>query len=313
MVFGISMSLSAQQTIGFENVLLDSNTYDDGSNGSGGFYENGVVFTNTYFTDWGGYNNGFSVSNMQDDSTAGYMNANSAITASGYNSNNYGVYYPEGTIQFAGQGVILNSFKITNTTYAALSMRDGDSFAKKFGDSLNASGVNDGTNGEDFFRVWTYAHAENGDIIDSVLFYLADYRFSDSSQDYIVNTWETVDLSSITETVYALSFKFESSDMGDWGILTPTYFAIDNLSIYKNLGLNENTLSNVKVYPNPFQNELIINGESGDVSITDLTGKEMTSTQYNQYVQINTTDFPSGIYFVTIQNEKGVFTQKISK
>ena len=309
-----SLTLSAQQTIGFENVLLDSSSYDEGASGAGAFYENGVVFTNDYvISQFGNYFEGFAISNMQDSTTAGYTNPYSAITASGDNSQNYGIYNPSGKIEFAGQGVILNSFRITNTTFAALSMRDGDAFGKQFGSFTNANGDIDGTNGEDFFRLWIYAHAENGEIIDSVLFYLADYRFSDNTQDYIVRKWETVDLSSIQGTVYSLSFKFESSDVASWGINTPAYFAIDNLSIYKNLGLNENKLLEISVFPNPFQNVINVKGESGKVSVLDITGKEIYSTDYNSFIQISTAEFPTGMYFLTIENERGSFSQKIIK
>ena len=95
-------------------------------------------------------------------------------------------------------------------------MRDGDpagqfAFAKKFGSVNNAQGTPDGTYGNDFFRVWIIAHRENGSKIDSTVSYLSDFRFSDDSKDYILNTWKNVDLTFLKETVYELSFKFESS------------------------------------------------------------------------------------------------------
>lgn len=310
---GVAMSLSAQDTITFENVLLEAESFNNGSTGSGGFIENGVVFSNTYTTDWGGVWNGFSVSNITDNTTAGWGNQYSAFTGSGDNSTNYGIYNPTGTISFAGQGVVVKSVKLTNTTYAATSMRDGDSFAKQFGSPNDANGNPDGTNGEDYFRLWIYAHSENGAIIDSTVFYLADYRFSDDNQDYIVDTWETVDLSFITETVYSLSFNFESTDVGQWGINTPLYFAIDNLVIDKNLGITENAINNVAIYPNPFQNELFVQGGEGQIVLTDLAGKIILDEMYNDSFEFSTVHIPSGVYYVTIRNSKGEFTQKVIK
>jgi hypothetical protein len=35
-------------------------------------------------------------------------------------------------------------------------MRDGDMFSKQFGTNVNASGVEDGTNGKDFFKIWAH-------------------------------------------------------------------------------------------------------------------------------------------------------------
>ena len=45
-----------------------------------------------------------------------------------------------------------------------------------------------------------------------------------------MDQWTDVDL-SILGDVYGLSFDYESSDIGSFGINTPTYFAIDNIDI----------------------------------------------------------------------------------
>ena len=314
-----ALTLNAQQTIGFEKVILSPETFNNGATGSGGFVENGVVFSNEYhLSNWGNYATGFSVSNKTDITTSGSVNQYSAFSGSGHNSPNYGVFTPDGTISFAGQGVDLDSFKITNTTYAAISMRDGDpqgafAFAKKFGSINNAQGTPDGTNGNDYFRVWIVAHREDGSKIDSTVFYLADFRFSDDSKDYIVNSWKNVDLTFLKETVYALSFKFESSDTGIYGINTPTYFAIDDLIISKSTGLNETTLSNVSVYPNPIQNELTISGENGLIEIYDISGKLLISKEHFNYSILNVADLKSGSYILKLTNESGSMIQKLVK
>ena len=62
----------------------------------------------------------------------------------------------------------------------------------------------------------------------TVEFYLADFRFSDNSQDYIVDTWTSVDISSLG-AVNQLTFKFESSDNGTFGMNTPAYVCIDDI------------------------------------------------------------------------------------
>ena len=61
-------------------------------------------------------------------------------------------------------------------------------------------------------------------------FYLADYRYADSSQDYIISAWEYIDLSSLG-SVDELSFSLSSSDNGSFGMNTPNYFAIDNIGV----------------------------------------------------------------------------------
>ena len=313
-----ALTLNAQQTIGFEKVILSPETFNNGATGSGGFVENGVVFSNEYhISNYGNYATGFSVSNKTDITTAGSGNQYSAFTGSGHNSTNYGIFTPDGTISFAGQGVDLDSFKITNTTYAAISMRDGDQFAKKFGSVNGASGNPDGTNGNDYLRVWIIAQREDGSKIDSTVFYLADFRFSDNNQDYIVNTWKNVDLTFLKETVYTLSFKFESSDNSVYsGVVyanTPTYFAIDDLVISKSIGLSESMLSSVSIYPNPIQNELTISGENGTIELFDVSGKLLISKEHLNFSVLNVSDLNSGSYILKLTNENGSLIQKLVK
>ena len=307
-----TLFMHAQQTIGFEGVILAPESFNYGSSGSGGFIENGVVFSNDYNSSWDSWN-GFAISNTTDVTTPGYLNQYSAFAGSGSGSSNYAVYYPSGTISFAGQGVDLDSLEITNTTFTAISMRDGDTYSKKFGSLTDANGITDGTNGEDYYKVWIFAHAENGRKIDSVEFYLADFRFTDDAQDYIVNTWHSIDLSFITETVYSISFLLESSDNGDFGMNTPAYFAIDNLTINKSTGLSENTISGITVYPNPMADQLHVKGESGIIEIYDVAGKSVLTSNYSGDITIEVSDLSSGSYTMKITNEKGFFIQNIIK
>jgi hypothetical protein len=113
------------------------------------------------------------------------------------------------------------SIQVTNTTTAALSMRDGDGFAKKFG----------GTSGNDpdFFVLHVAGKNAANQATGTVDFYLADYRFSNNTQDYIVSQWTAVDLSTLGPDTAALSFSLDSSDVGMFGMNTPAYFAADNL------------------------------------------------------------------------------------
>ena len=196
-------------------------------------------------------------------------------------------------------------------------MRDGDQFAKKFGSVNGASGNPDGTNGNDYLRVWIIAQREDGSKIDSTVFYLADFRFSDNNQDYIVNTWKNVDLTFLKETVYTLSFKFESSDNSVYsGVVyanTPTYFAIDDLVISKSIGLSESMLSSVSIYPNPIQNELTISGENGTIELFDVSGKLLISKKHLNFSVLNVSDLNSGSYILKLTNENGSLIQKLVK
>jgi Domain of unknown function (DUF4465) len=166
---------------------------------------------------------GWTYSNETDVTTAGYTNQFSAYAGSGaQGSANYGVaYLGEPDIGFDAPVAAQGAY-ITNTTYAALSMLNGDAFSKKFG---GASG-----NDADFLKLTITGYDANALTTGSVDFYLADYRFADNSQDYLIKGWTYVDLSSLG-TVSSLRFSLASSDASSFGINTPAYFALDSLSV----------------------------------------------------------------------------------
>jgi hypothetical protein len=307
----VCSNLTAQTVIDFENVVLNPETYDNGYAGSSNFSMAGFTFSNVYDAAWGSWN-GFSISNVTDNTTAGWGNQYSAFPGFGRNSENYGVYYPEGSIQ-GNSSQAIDSFYISNTTYAAISMRDGDAYGKQFGSIYAADGTTlDGTNGEDFYRVWVIAEGYSG-IKDSVEVYLADYRFTDNSQDYILDSWIKVDLSTFGIYPYLITFRIESSDAGAFGINTPTYFAIDD--VYKSpiQGIDENTIFSIDVYPNPVQDLLTVKGKNGILTLKDINGKTMLSENHFGVSILNLQELTAGIYFLELINSKGKAVQKIIK
>ena len=116
----------------------------------------------------------------------------------------------------------VSGFYVTNCTYAYLSMRDGDMFAKKFGGTTG--------NDPDYFKLLIWGEKQDGSKTDTIEFYLADFRSNDNSRDYIVKNWRWVDLNKLGK-VKKLRFNLASSDVGSWGMNTPAYFCIDNLTI----------------------------------------------------------------------------------
>jgi hypothetical protein len=317
--FLICINLSAQtfySTATFEDVTLNSiDTFDNGSAGNGAFYSDLIVFSNFYDDAWGSWS-GFSISNMTDNTTPGWENQYSAYTGSGFNSTNYAVYYPSGSIfsTISDTDLIFDSLKLTNTAYAAISMRDGDAFAKQFGSIYAADGLTlDGTNGEDFFRVWVIGSEYTGGQKDSVEVYLADYRFSDNTQDYILDAWLNVDLSNFSFPVRSIEFRLASSDNGTFGMNTPSYFAIDNVDFHwSGVGISEPELS-MNVYPNPFNEELVVKGENGWLELRDLNGKLVRSQELIGTTLIETADLPNGLYFLQLTNDRGTALQKVIK
>ena len=99
---------------------------------------------------------------------------------------------------------------------------NGDGFSKKFG---GPSG-----NDPDFFKLTITGKDATGATTGAVDLFLADYRFSDNSLDYVLSDWTFVDLSSLG-AVSSLAFALDSSDTGQFGINTPGYFALDDLSV----------------------------------------------------------------------------------
>src|SRR5262249_29900815 len=174
------------------------------------FASSGATFHNDFSNFGGGCCwQGWAYSQTTDTTTPGFGNQYSAIPGSGAaGSATYGVAFTGG--QVGAQGAVTRiSFAqevspvgvaITNTTYAALSMRDGDGFAKKFG---GASGSD-----PDYLILTITGRDAANAVTGSVDFALADYRFADNALDYIVNQWVFVDLAGLG-TVAALEFELD--------------------------------------------------------------------------------------------------------
>ncbi|MBW1886687.1 MAG: DUF4465 domain-containing protein, partial [Deltaproteobacteria bacterium] len=204
-------------TANFEDLGLSTlapGEFLDPLTSGGGFTSGGVSFLND-----GAYS-GFSASTTMDATTPGFLNQYSNITGSGAGgSAAFGIAFSNSTIVLPTPQSVLGA-EFTNTTYAALSMRDGDAFAKQFG----------GPTGEDpdFFRLLVEGIDDQGTSTGIVELMLADYRFEDDSLDFIRDEWVFLGLADLG-IVSELRFDFESSDVGGGWINTPTYFAIDNL------------------------------------------------------------------------------------
>jgi len=208
----------------FEDLALSPESFYNGADGAGGFSSGGAFFSNNYNSDWNSWD-GFAYSNVTDNQTPGYGNQYSAITGQGVDgSSNYAVGYigltTPPTVTFP-EPTVVSGLYVTNTTYAYFTMLLGDPFAKKFGGEAH--------NDPDWFLMTITGKDGEGNVLGTVEFYLADYRFQDNSKDYIVNQWKWVDLAVLGQ-VKALTFALSSSDVGAFGMNTPAYFAVDNVN-----------------------------------------------------------------------------------
>jgi len=211
------------KTIDFENLNPGTQGYWNGSDLTGNFNYGGMTFTNEYNTSYNSWQ-GFAYSQKADVTTAWFGNQFSVYDAAN-GINKFAIYYPPyGSDAFAsfpdGTEKKIRSISVCNDTYAALSIKEGDDFAKKFG---GTSG-----NDQDWYKLTIVGYDAEGNVTGSVDFYLADYRFSDNSKDYIINKWTAVDLTSLGK-VNKITFHFSSSDNGDWGMNTPATVCLDNI------------------------------------------------------------------------------------
>lgn len=263
------LRLNAQSIATFENINLPSESFWNGSDQSGSLASGGFTFYNSYNADWGSWS-GFAISNTTDVTTPGLENQYSAITGTGNNgSSNYSVCYPSPSaeIDISATGKV-SGFYITNSTYAYLSMKNGDAFAKKFGGESESD--------PDYLKLLIEALDADGNIVDSTNFYLADFRFADNSKDYILNQWTWVDLSQL-RTASKLRFSMSSSDNSYGYMNTPGYFCMDDFNSEKPYGYQPVTVANFENLDLGTQG--YYNGSDGNGGFT--SGNFRFLTEYN--------------------------------
>lgn len=228
----VSATIAPASVIDFDDLTVPPSGYENGANLAGAFASHGASFNNFYDETFGPYWEGFSYSTKGDTTTPGFGNQYSAWPGGGSGSGGNpvpGNVFALGYVGFVVPTITLAAnqaqplaLRVTNTTYAALSMRNGDGFAKKFG---GVSG-----NDPDFLKLTITALDAGTATLGSLDVFLADYRFADNAQDYILSAWTAVDLSPLGDGVSALRFTLASSDNGAFGMNTPAYFAIDNVT-----------------------------------------------------------------------------------
>ncbi len=309
LIFAIlTITMNAQTTENFEGFNIGLDSALNGSDGNGGFQLANAFLPNDYNLQWTSWS-GFAISSMRDTTTPGYLNDLSAITGSGYNSDTYATAYLTGekrvVLGDSAIGGIVNGFYITNSTYAYLSMRDGDGFAKKFG------GVTG--NDADFYLLTIKKYKDGVLGSETVEFYLADYRFSDNSQDYIVNDWQYVDLTSLGD-VDSLSFNLTSSDNNAAGMLTPAYFCFDDFKT-ADYAVSTNGIEKpvFSIYPNPTTDFILIDGIFGvnnTYRITNAKGQIIKTGQVSDFDnRVLVSDLVNGNYVISIETEAGIVSE----
>lgn len=207
----------------FEDVELAASGIWEPEEGNNEMLSHGWVFTN-YYSEffWGG----FTASNRTDLNQTGMGSQYTAVTGVGYDgSAQYAVAYTYGaqTDVYAadGESHIVTGCYVTNNLWAYQNMLEGDYSVTPFG----------GPNGTDpdWFKLTATGKNASGQTVGTLDFYLADYRSDNPEEDYILDTWEWFDLSSLGE-VASISFSLESTKQNYGGMITPAYFCMDNFN-----------------------------------------------------------------------------------
>lgn len=311
----IASQLALSQSVNLEDLSLPPNSFWNGSDNSGGFTSGNIAHFPNTFVDWGGGItswNGFAYSNMLDTITqsftnqyscyAGVQTSNSTIFGISYNTSDWTTGQIIPNIVTFTQPINIQSIDVANTTYAALTMLNGDAYSKKFGGS-------DG-NDPDWFKLTIKGYYQQNQT-GTVEFYLADYRFADNQLDYILKEWTTIDLSSLG-TITSLSFSLSSSDTGSYGMNTPAYFCFDNIKYENAATITDNyDESKWSVYPNPVQDYIYLTTPANTISIYDIRGKKIMGATHSNCISVK--DIPAGIYIIEATTENQIIRKQIVK
>ena len=226
--------LAEEALADFDDFTLDEKSFYNGAPDGGEIVSGNLIFNNSYNSEYDSWA-GFAYSNMTDLDTHDWTNQYSAMSAGEANGSIFGVSYVDAfaseppTISVdtdqTGGAVTIEGAWITNTVYTYFTMFEGNDYAKKFGgeDEQDA----------DWLLLTVTGMDASGEATGSLEFYLADFRSDNDEEDYIINDWTWVDFSSLGP-VESVNFAITSSDVGEYGINTPTYFAIDQITAQGN-------------------------------------------------------------------------------
>jgi hypothetical protein len=213
----------AQEPATFEDVPLGSGGIWQPPTGENEMPSGGWLFTNS---NQYGYWGGFTASNRTDLTQTGLNAQYTAVTGCGYDgSSQYAVAYTYGvqTDVYAadGQSHTVTGCYITNNLWAYQDVLEGSMGQTPFG----------GLTGDDpdWFKLTATGKNASGQTVGTLDFYLADYRFDNPEDDYVLDTWEWFDLSPLGE-VATISFSLSSTKSNYGGMITPAYFCMDNFN-----------------------------------------------------------------------------------
>lgn len=196
----------------FENPIESSDGY------SLGYSSDYLQFEHGYNEQYGSWN-GFAVSKCNDMTSGEWTNQYSVYNEKMCSGEQFCLFYYDDysevkdiLCRYAGE-YEFQSVNVNLSTYTALAIKNGNGFARAFGDG-------------DYLKVTFTALLENKTEGESVEFYLADYR---DGKRYLADNWAQVDLSSLKGALWGIRITMETTDVNEYGACTPLYVCLDNL------------------------------------------------------------------------------------
>ncbi len=180
----------------------DTNTGLSFSTSSPYSYGGGMAISNYTKADYNttDYDEQLAVPFSSDNIGGGFLGSNNFVVANSYSS-----------FSFGDESKTITSMKVAPTSYLLSVMTNGNKYAS----SLNEKG--------DYFYVTATGYDINGSVTGTSDFYFA-------IDGVFVTDWTEWDLSTLGE-VNSVTFTFDGSDSGEYGLNTPTYFAYDDVFV----------------------------------------------------------------------------------
>ena len=203
--------------------LLHGKTYWNGEDGSGKIQDDFFVYSNNYNAEWGSWD-GFALSSStstkfsDDNFVSDQYNCcttmyNSKVFMVGYyseyNNGEPTIYTTNSKTDLTRRPFYPMTIDVANAAYTMSVIKNGNAYAKKF-------------DSKDYLYLYVTGY-KGGQETKSLKLPLAE-------NGQVLQVWATADLQSLG-LVDEIRFKMDSSDKDDYGINTPTYFCIDNLTI----------------------------------------------------------------------------------
>jgi hypothetical protein len=132
------------------------------------------------------------------------------ITGKAHNGKNFCVITTYGEKISLGSGVVIKSLYFTNSAYTVNSILNGDNYS---GAKFDAT---------DWFKCTLIATKADGTTANVDIDLAKDGTY--------VSQWQLLDLSSLGK-ITSLGFAFTGSRSNDYGVLTPAYICIDDITV----------------------------------------------------------------------------------